>query len=225
MCEEDDDQRDFHIPEHYWQREDITRRLWLRGNKDRVTCTDEIPNALLSRMLLCQFCSFGRTLERWPSWFQRNAFPSASLKKSPTFLSHINEPVTVMPKEFDGRKLESTTKDGSDPSDEDEEKKPWRAESYHRYWRRRWAHQEVMNSVKVTKTVVGAVHAGQNYDTCAWPKVCLVARVSTGSAVQQQCSSAADKGWRFVPDAILPGHRRAPQWVPARTLPVHWGPE
>ena len=29
--------------------------------------------------------------------------------------------------------------------------------------------------------------------------LCLVARVSTGSAVQQQCSSAADKGWRFGP--------------------------
>ena len=52
---------------------------------------------------------------------------------------------------------------------------------------------------------------------------CLVARVNTGSAVQQQCSSAADEGWRFVPDAILPGHRRAPQWVPERTPTVHWG--
>ena len=41
-CEEDDDQRNFHIPEQCWQREDITRRIWLGGNKDRVTCTDEI---------------------------------------------------------------------------------------------------------------------------------------------------------------------------------------
>ena len=40
---------------------------------------------------------------------------------------------------------------------------------------------------------------------------------------QQRSSSAADKGWRFVPDAILPGHWRAPQWVPARTPTVHWG--
>ena len=40
----------------------------------------------------------------------------------------------------------------------------------------------------------------------------LVARVSTGSAVQQQCSSAAVQQIRVgaVPDAILPGHRRAP---------------
>ena len=51
------------------------------------------------------------------------AFPSASLKKSPTFLSHNDEPVTVMPKEFGGRKLESTTKDGSDLGDEDEDDK------------------------------------------------------------------------------------------------------
>ena len=43
------------------------------------------------------------------------------------------------------------------------------------------------------------------------------------SAAVQQCSSAADRGWRIVPDAILPGHLRAPQWVPARSLPVHWG--
>ena len=43
------------------------------------------------------------------------------MQKSPTFLSHDDEPVTVMPEEFDGRKLESTTKDGSDLGDEDEE--------------------------------------------------------------------------------------------------------
>ena len=43
------------------------------------------------------------------------------MKRSPTFLSHNDEPVTVMPKKFDGRKLGSTTKDGSDLGDEDEE--------------------------------------------------------------------------------------------------------
>ena len=81
-----------------------------------------------------------------------------------------------------------------------------------------------MNGVKVTKTVVGAIQVGPNpRHVCLAEGVCLVARVNTGSAVQQQCSSAADKGWRFVPDAILPGHRRAPQWVPARTPTVHWG--
>ena len=32
------------------------------------------------------------------------------------------------------------------------------------------------------------------------------------------------KGWRSAPDAILPGHRRAPQWVPARTPTVQSGP-
>ena len=81
-----------------------------------------------------------------------------------------------------------------------------------------------MNGVKVTKTVVGAIQVGQNpRHVCLAEGVCLVARVNTGSAVQQQCSSAADKGWRFVPDAILPGHRRAPQWVPARTPTEHWG--
>ena len=45
------------------------------------------------------------------------------MKRPPTFLSQIDEPVTVMPKEFDGRKLESTTKDGSDLGDEDEKNK------------------------------------------------------------------------------------------------------
>ena len=39
-----------------------------------------------------------------------------------------------------------------------------------------------------------------------------------------QCSSSpADESWRFVPDAILLGHRRAPQWVQARTPTVHFG--
>ena len=32
------------------------------------------------------------------------------------------------------------------------------------------------------------------------------------------------EGWRFVPDTILPGYQWAPQWVPARTPTVHWGP-
>ena len=44
-----------------------------------------------------------------------------------------------------------------------------------------------------------------------------------GSTCQYRLNSAAEKGWRFVPDAILLGHRRAPQWVPARTPTVHWG--
>ena len=45
------------------------------------------------------------------------------MKKSPTFMSHINEPVTVMPKEFCGRKQGSTTRDGSDLGDDNEEEK------------------------------------------------------------------------------------------------------
>ena len=35
------------------------------------------------------------------------------------------------------------------------------------------------------------------------------------------CSSTADRGWRFVSDAILLGHRRVTQWVLARTPTVH----
>ena len=80
--------------------------------------------------------------------------------------------------------------------------------------------------MKVTETVVGAIQVGQNpRHVCLTERVCLVARVSTGSAVQQQCSSAADNGWRFVPDAILPGHRRAPKWIEARAPTVLWGPD
>ena len=45
------------------------------------------------------------------------------MKRSPTLLSRIDEPVTVIAKGFDGRKLESTTKDGSDLGDEDDENK------------------------------------------------------------------------------------------------------
>ena len=36
--------------------------------------------------------------------------------------------------------------------------------------------------------------------------------------------SAAEKGWRSAPDAILPGHRRAHWWVPAKTPTVHQCP-
>ena len=43
--------------------------------------------------------------------------------KSQTFLSHDDEPVTVMSKKFDGRKLDPTTKDGSDLGAEDEKNK------------------------------------------------------------------------------------------------------
>ena len=57
-----------------------------------------------------------------------------------------------------------------------------------------------------TKTVVGAIQVGQN------PRhVCLTEGVVFGSTCQYRLSSAVDEGWRFVPDAILPGHRRAPQ--------------
>ena len=46
-----------------------------------------------------------------------------------------------------------------------------------------------------------------------------VEAVSAVAAVEQQ-----PEGWRFVPDTILPGYQWAPQWVPARTPTVHWGP-
>ena len=46
-----------------------------------------------------------------------------------------------------------------------------------------------------------------------------VAAVSAVAAAEQQ-----PEGWRFVLDTILPGYQWAPQWVPARTPTVHWGP-
>ena len=81
-----------------------------------------------------------------------------------------------------------------------------------------------MNGVKVQKTVIGAIQVGQNpRHVCLAEGVCLVACVNICSAAQQQCNNAADKGWRFVPDAILPGiegHRsgsrqRHPQYTGA----------
>ena len=43
-----------------------------------------------------------------------------------------------------------------------------------------------MNGVKVTKTVVGAIRVGQNpRHVCLTEDMCVVARVSTYSAVQQ----------------------------------------
>ena len=144
---------------------------------------------------------------------------SASLKKSPTFLSHDDEHVTVMPMKFGRRKLESTTKDGSGLGVENEEKELQELKVIIVVGGDAEYIKKFMNGVKVTKIVVGAIQVGHNIrHVCLTEGVCLVARASTGSAVQKQCSSAADKGWRFVPDAMLPRHRRAHQWVPASTL-------
>ena len=42
--------------------------------------------------------------------------------------------------------------------------------------------------------------------------------------LQQSQQLQQPEGCRFVPDTILPGYQWAPQWVPARTPTVHWGP-
>ena len=54
---------------------------------------------------------------------------------------------------------------------------------------------------------------------------CLVARVSTGSAVQQQCSSAADKGWRFVPRCHLAWASEGTPVGPGKDTPSTLEPE
>ena len=83
-----------------------------------------------------------------------------------------------MPREFDGRKLESTTKDGSDLGDEDEKNKldELKVEG------RRRGQQEVMNGVKCY--LIRPKPTTRVLDR----RGVFVARVSTGSAVQQQCS-------------------------------------
>ena len=53
--------------------------FWLGGDKYRVTRTDEIPNALLSRLLSCKFRRFGRKLGRRPSVFSKYVLPNAVL--------------------------------------------------------------------------------------------------------------------------------------------------
>ena len=111
-----------------------------------------------------------------------------------------DEPVTVMPKEFGGRKLESITKGGSDLVDEDEKNKLERLKVIIVVERRRRVHQEVMNGVKETKTVAGAIQVGHNpRHVCLTEGVCLVARVSTGSAAQQQRRRAAARGLALCP--------------------------
>ena len=51
----------------------------------------------------------------------------------------------------------------------------------------------------------------------------LIARARI-QQLQQSQQLQQPEGWCFVPDAILPGYQWAPQWVPARTPTVHWGP-
>ena len=54
------------------------KSIWFGGDKYRVTRTDEIPDALLSRVLSCQFRRFGRKLRR-PSVFSKYELPNAVL--------------------------------------------------------------------------------------------------------------------------------------------------
>ena len=59
----------------------------------------------------------------------------------------------------------------------------------------------------------------------ACPMLIARARMQQLQQSQQlQQQSSSQKGWRFVL-AILPGFQWAPQWVPARTPTVHWGPD
>ena len=51
----------------------------------------------------------------------------------------------------------------------------------------------------------------------------LIARARM-QQLQQSQQLQQPEGWRFVLDTILPGYQWAPQWVPARTPTVHWGP-
>ena len=65
---------------------------------------------------------------------------------------------------------------------------------------------------------------------CVFVKACpmYVDRAHTHATRMQQLQQSQQlqqpEGWRFVLDTILPGYQRAPQWLPARTPTVHWGP-
>ena len=58
---------------------DEPKSIWLGGDKYRVTSTDEIPNALLSRVLSYQFRRFGGKFGRRPSLFSKYELPNAVL--------------------------------------------------------------------------------------------------------------------------------------------------
>ena len=72
------------------------------------------------------------------------------------------------------------------------------------------------------------------HDTCVRPRECVCGqhvqygRTRTRMQQLQQLHQSQQlqqpEGWRFVPDTILLGYQWAPQWVPARTPTVHWGP-
>ena len=54
--------------------------------------------------------------------------------------------------------------------------------------------------------------------------VLFVVAQSVQPRLAAQQSEQQPEGWRVVPDTILHGYQWAPQWVPARTPTVHWGP-
>ena len=60
------------------------------------------------------------------------------------------------------------------------------------------------------------------YVDCTRTRMQQLKQSQQSQQLQQQSSS--QRGWRFFPDNILPGYQWAPQWVPARTPTVHWGP-
>ena len=59
------------------------------------------------------------------------------------------------------------------------------------------------------------------HDTRIRPRGCVAARsmmVARAHTYPAQCNAAAEQ------QPEVPGYRWAPQWVPARTPMVHWGP-
>ena len=71
------------------------------------------------------------------------------------------------------------------------------------------------------------------HDTCIRPRECVCGSTCNHGSTRaprnqfsvQHSQQQQPEGWRFVPDTILPGYRRAPQWVPAKTPTVHLGPD
>ena len=79
--------------------------------------------------------------------------------------------------------------------------------------------------IEDVRCVTVQAKSAEIHDTCIRPRgVFVVAQSFQQSQQLQQSAAAARGGWRFVLGTILLGYRYAPQWVPARTPTVHWGP-
>ena len=72
-------------------------------------------------------------------------------------------------------------------------------------------HEGAVDQAHINERLASSTARPHESRRCAWRmRVCMMFT----SQVHYHQHSTTTKGWRSAPDAILPGHRRAPHWGP-----------